>query len=117
MGTRNGCHLCPTCGTQLHQGDLCCTLSMLGSGVAPLQEALGLRGDVGRWQRAQQDVLLSRAPLGGQPSISLMPVHLVQGTHLRLKIASSLKRNDITKGNGFNKRGFFSFFFLRAVRG
>lgn len=28
-----------------------------------------------------------------------------------LKIASSLKINDITKGNGFNKRGFFFSFF------
>lgn len=85
-------------------------LACAGIGGSPLQEALGLRGAVGQWQRAQQDVLLSRAPLGGQPSFSLVPVDLVQGRHLRLKIASSLKRNDITKGNGFNKKGFFSFF-------
>lgn len=31
-----------------------------------------------------------------------------------LKIASSLKINDITKGNGFNKRGFFFFPFFRG---
>lgn len=62
----------------------------------------------------QQDVLFSRVTLGGQPSISLVPVHLVQGAHLRLRIASSLKRNDITKGNGFNKRGIFFFPFFKG---
>lgn len=34
-----------------------------------------------------------------------------------LKIASSLKINDITKGNGFNKRGFFFSLFSGAARG
>lgn len=63
----------------------------------------------GATKRAQRDVLFSGVPLGEQPSVSLVPVHLVQGTHLMLKIASSLKRNDITKGNGFNKRGLFFF--------
>lgn len=62
---------------------------------------------MGRSHRAQRDVLFSRVPHGGQPRVSLLPVNLVQGTHLRLKIASRLERNDITKGNGFNKRGFF----------
>lgn len=57
MGTRNGCHLCPTCGTQLGQGDLCCTLPVLGLGFPPLQEAFGLQADAGRLQRAQQDML------------------------------------------------------------
>lgn len=86
-------------------------------GFPPCRRCLGYE-PMWRDYMAQRDTLFSAVPLGRQPGISLMPVHLVQGTHLRLKIAFSLKRNDITKGNGFNKRGFFFFiFFLGAAKG
>jgi len=71
MGTRNGCHLCPTCGTQLGRGHLCCTLPMLGLGVPRLEEMLGLRADGGGYKGHSKTCCSPGHPLvGSQASAS-----------------------------------------------